>query len=90
MPLRALALVTHRNSRVCRSETERVQMAWRSSSTRCSPRRMLRAQNLLTPTETVSRTCRPRTGTQVSTICRLAQLLGTASGLALLPRTWSK
>jgi hypothetical protein len=50
MPPRASALVTHRNSRLCRSEAERVQMAWRSSSTRCSPRRMLRAQNLLTPT----------------------------------------
>src|SRR6266487_3584144 len=39
MSPRASVLVTHRNSRVCRNEAERVQMAWRSSSMRCSRRR---------------------------------------------------
>src|SRR5262244_432582 len=33
---------------------------------------MLHAQNLLPPTENASRTCRPRIGTKVSTIHRLA------------------
>lgn len=37
-PLRVLAPVTpHRNARVCMSEAERVQMAWRFASLWCSP-----------------------------------------------------
>jgi len=42
----------------------------------CSRPVMLHAQNLLPPTENASRTCRPRTGTKVSTIHRLAPTAG--------------
>jgi hypothetical protein len=46
-PLRALAFVTqHRNSRVCRSEAEHVQMAWRSSPCGGQKTPMLPAQSL--------------------------------------------